>query len=158
MIRTASRLVTQRPHEHRRMVPVSYSHSYHSLHEWINPLRSVGQIASLMMSFKISLIHYVYTILIAQFIEIRVVRIVRCADCIEVITLHKQNVFEHLITCNGLSSGLAMVMAVYTNEFNRSVIHQNLITCYFNIPEPYLITSRIHHVALFVCELYNQSV
>ena len=77
----------------------------------------------------------------------------RCADCIEVITFHKQNVFEHLLAGDSLSSCLAMVMAVYANEFNRSVIHQNLIAFYFNIPEAYLTTSRIHHIALIVCEL-----
>ena len=65
MIWSTSRFIAKRPHKHRGVISVSHHHADCAFHIWSRPFRTVGQIAFLMMSLKISFIHNINPIFIA---------------------------------------------------------------------------------------------
>ena len=81
-----------------------------------------------MVSLKVSLINHIHSVPIAEFIQIRVIRIVAGPDRVEVVLLHKSDISLHIFSGDCLSGILIMVVPVDSVEFHRDSVDKKLLT------------------------------
>ena len=74
------------------------------------------------MAFVVSLINDIKTILIAELIENRMIRIMTGTDRVNVVCFHHQQVFFHLRNTNCKAGDWIRLMAVDATEFDRLTI------------------------------------
>ena len=70
------------------------------------------------MCFHVGFVNHIQAVLVAQFIEIILVRIVRGTNRIDVILLHGEDVPADFFFRDGTSTGCTKFMPVYAIEYN----------------------------------------
>ena len=120
--------------------------------------------------FDVSLIFQIDTIFIAQEVPIRIIRIVRVTNMIDVSTLHQHNFFFHHLTGNGMSHSRVGFMTVHPFQFNGLSVHIIIASgkpelifwrrCIFDFhfPKTYDSRNRFNSPVLFIFQFSNKRI
>ena len=81
------------------------------------------------MTLNVCLALQVDTILVAEIIEVRVVRIMRGTYVVDIRTLHQHNLMFHLLTRDNLTCQWVGIVAVHTLEFHWFTIDIVISSC-----------------------------
>lgn len=87
------------------------------------------------MAFQICLVYDPETHLIREIIQPWVIQLMRCADSIDVVTLHSKQVFFHELVRHGTTTGGMVLMAVDSAEDDSFTINQEQAIFHLNLPE-----------------------
>lgn len=81
------RFVAERPKYYARMIAIALDHSYNARHERVLPRRIVREAThgSHAVCFNVGFVAYVQTVIVAQFVKRRVIRIMRRPDRVKVV-------------------------------------------------------------------------
>ncbi len=125
------RFISKGPHQNRGVVPVLLHHSYRPVNVCfpeafliVQPFVSLYPFKP--VRFQICFINHIKTVLVAQVIKVRHLRIVRTSDGIDVVTLHHPQMFFHRIPAHNRAAGRAEIMHINTIEQNRHAIHKKI--------------------------------
>lgn len=126
------RLISAGPEENRRMVLIPLQHGSCPVHHTGLPFRPVsrhipGRLAPShllpgAMAFQIRLIHQIDTVLIAQLIPPRLIRIMAGPHRIDIMLLHKPNIPQHVFFGNGSSPVRIEFMAIDSVKHQTSAV------------------------------------
>ena len=122
------------------MVLVALHHRIRAVDYCIVPLRLIFRnrivVLPILLSvipasvcFQVRLINDIDTILIAEVIQIRMIRIMRSTDCVNVVPLHVPDIRHHLIFRYGTAMVTAELMTVHTIEHDALAVnlHQTVL-------------------------------
>ena len=140
------------------MIPVTHDHPRSPLHECAVPCVIVGEQTAHTVSLKIGLIHHIQAILVAKLIYIWIVRIMTCTDRIEVELFHQADISLHLLPCQSLSTGLAMIVAIHSVKFHRHSVHKELLTVDTDIAETDLAAAGLNHITVSIEKRKHQCI
>ena len=169
---TRSCLVTQTPDNDRRLVDKLSSHSHYTINVcclelWYVRKRCLA--IKILMALDVCFALQVNTILVAEIIEVRIVRIVGGTHVVNVRTLHQHNLTFHLLTRDNLTRQWVGIVSVYTLEFHWLTIDivisssqtELVLTCRsvldFNRAETSLETYRFNYF-LTLHQLTNNNI
>lgn len=110
------------------------------------------------MSFDIRFIHHIDAVVIAKGIEFRVIRIVTCADCVDIAPLEQENVVEHVFISYRPSIYRVNIMPVDTLENNLLIIDVCCLSLDFNFSESVLSICRFYSLACPVLKFENYCI
>ena len=134
---SATRLVTQRPEHHARMVAVAEHHALGAVHVSILPRRSVRE-RLVVMALHICLVHAVKTVIVEHGIHTRLTRIVACTNGIDVSLLHQHHVLQHRLGVDGVTKERMDVLRVHTLEEDTLAVYVDKIAALLNRTETIL--------------------
>ena len=144
-----SALVTHRPDDDGGMVAVALNHAVHAVVESRIPVFSVCQLLIFCiqdtMTLDVRLAHHVETILIAELIPLRIVRIVRGTHGIDVELLHHLHILHHLTDAEGSAVYGIVFLSVHTLDGDGYTVYQKLSVLHFDGTE----TERLSHTLLY---------
>ena len=122
--------VSERPHDHARVVLVSFEHSFGSVNECSLPLRLVCKalvgVVTHTVTLDVGLIHDIHSVEIAEFVPHRVVRVVGCADAVDIVLLHQFDVLDHGLSIHYVSCVRVVLVSVHTFDIDRLAVHEEL--------------------------------
>ena len=88
--------IAQTPHDDTGMILERFHHALHPVHERLFPVSPVAGVRALLVAeavgFNVTFTEHIQTVLVAQFVEDRGVRIVAGTDGVDVVALHLQDV------------------------------------------------------------------
>ena len=92
--------ITERPHNHGRMVFLRMHLAADTVNIHRLPGRIIGDLTEIAdvgktVGFHIGFRHHKQAVNIAQFIKARIVRVMRCADGIDIVLLHQPQILLH---------------------------------------------------------------
>ena len=124
-----ARLVAERPQVDGRMVLEELDHAHTPLDLRLRPRRRVRQrlhtvVRAVRLHVRLAL--HVQAHPVAQVVHVRVVRIVRRPERIEIAALHQANVLRHLVARDGASVHRRGVVAVHALELDGFAVDQYL--------------------------------
>ena len=119
-IRSISHLITNRPHDNGRIVSQMFicclctvhSHLIEQCLQSVVVLPVIYQING--MAFHIGFTHHIESVFIAQPVQIIVIAVMRCSDCIQVILFHQGYIFQIGLLRNHSSMERIRIMTVCT--------------------------------------------
>ena len=74
------------------------------------------------MTLDVTLVLEIYTILVAKVVHIRVIAIVRHTDMVDIATLHDEDLLNHLLAFDSMTTIQTGLMSVHTFEFYRHIV------------------------------------
>ena len=77
--------------------------------------------------FEIRLIDHIKTISVAKRVPIRVVGVMGIADGIDIVSLHQQNIFFHLVRRHPPASVRVKFVVIYTFQLDRFSVKKELL-------------------------------
>ena len=119
------------------MVFVALYHAAGAVNICLFPFGIIGKPAPWTHSvrFDVCFVADVYTKLIAILKQTRIVRIVACADHVDVVRLHDEKVTHHVIGWSCVSEQVMAVVAVYALCLNLLAVYINNLVFRFNASE-----------------------
>ena len=131
------------------MVAVALDHAVHAVVESRIPVFSVCQLLVFRiqdtMTFDVCLAYHVETVLIAELIPLRIVRIVRGTHSIDVELLHHLHILHHLTDAEGSAVYCIVLLSVHTLDGDGYTVYQKLSVLHFDGTE----TERLCHTLLY---------
>ena len=76
----------------------------------------------------------------------------RCPEGVEVKLLHQADVSLHLLPCDALAAGLAMIMSVDSIKLYGNSVHQHLLSLNLDIPKADLTAAGLYKIGLPIQE------
>ena len=144
----ASALVAGTPSEDAGMIAKGADVSLVALHHRLSEELHAGE-ASISVAFDVGFSKDIEPVLIAQFVEIGVVGIVACADCVDVEPFHGQHVLKHLFAADGPAVLLTDVVTINAmNHKTFPVDEQSPVITDADRAEAYLAGSHIDQFSL----------
>ena len=134
-------LIAQWPHKHTGIITVTQHHTLHSVHYGSSPHRvwTRNTLTSYAVRFKVTFVHYVKAVLIAHFIEIRIIRIMWRTNGIDIILFHNIKVLRISFLWHSPAEIRVKIVTVYTPYHKRHTVEINFFTLDFNLFKAYLI-------------------
>ena len=137
-VRTVATLVAHRPQDDARMVEVALHVALVAFQMRFLVSRVLGQrlfLEAHAVAFEIGFGHDVKAVTVAQFIPIRIVRIMAGAHGIDIEFLHELYVLEHPLAGDIRASVGIHLMTVYSFDEHGLPIYQKLAVLDFDFPE-----------------------
>ena len=148
----ATRLIAKRPNEDAHMVAHPLHMILRTLHHSIAELRFRRQ-SHIGVALHIGFCQHIHAVFVTQVVEHRVIRIVRCADGIDVQTLHGLDVLFNLLCRDGTSIHRREIVAVHTMEHHALAIdEERTIRTDAHLTEAHLAPTDINGLALLVLQ------
>ena len=129
-----ARFVAQAPEDDARMVAVAQHHAVDAVYESWNPRRHVAD-ALVGMVFQVGFVHGVEAVVVEHGIHFGGVGIVGCADGVDVVLLHEQDVAQHRFCGDGTSVHGVRVVPVDTFKEDALSVDIEHRAFYFNVSE-----------------------
>ena len=153
-IRSVTSLITKAPHYNGRMIVITLNHSHNTLDMSMFKVRIVrkGFLAiTHSVRLHICLIHNIYAIAVTKRIPERVIRIVTCADGIDVELLHDPDITNHILLAHDISLIWVHLMSVHTLDEHRLTIDLKIDTLNAYVAEADLDISPLCLALLIIC-------
>ena len=96
--------------------------------------------------------------LVADIQKLRVVRVVRTPNRIEVMPLHRQDISTHVFNRHGFATIRIMVMSVYTLNHYPLAVYEQITIDNRDISEANALFNRINHGVVGVAQLDSHDV
>ena len=133
-------LISKRPHQDTRMVPVLLNHAHRTVYVCLSPTLLIVQPLVFLdpfkpVGFQIRLIDDIEAIFITKPVKIRHLRIMGTPDGIDVITLHHAQMLFHRLAAYRGASRRTKIMHIDTVDQDRHTIYQEIRTSYLHSPE-----------------------
>ena len=149
---TVTRFVTEGPENNGRMVLVALHHGIHAVHSGGAPVVAIfRKVVVGAMAFDVRFVNHVDTILVAQIIHHRVVRVMGHAERIDIETLHENHVFFHAVVSDCTAIIRIEFVAVNTVELHRHAVHEQTRSAVFfldfNLSKANLVTFNLDNLA-----------
>ncbi|CCY64304.1 putative uncharacterized protein [Prevotella sp. CAG:1124] len=145
-----SRLVPERPEHYAGMVTVADYHALRPVHEGGSPCRVARKLAAQTVFLDVCLVHYVYSVLVAQFIPARVVGIMACAHGVDVALLQQSYLLLHAFHGHHLARYGVHLVTVHSAEAGRHAVDEEAAVLYFKAAESDFCLHLLYLVALIV--------
>ena len=154
---TVTGFVTERPENNRRMVFVALHHGIHAVHSRSAPIIAIlRKIVVGTVAFDVRFVNHVNTILVAEIVHHRIVRIVRHTERVDVEALHEDNVFFHTIVSHSTAVIRIKFVTVHTMELHRHAVYvqtrSTIVFLDFNLAEANLVTFNLENLAVSILE------
>ena len=159
--RTRAGLIAHGPHDHAGVVLVALDHALHAVEMDIRPFFRVvaGDLMHGAVRLDVGFVDDVHAVFVAQFIPIGVVRIVRCADGVDIGLLHQDDVLLHQFAADGAARvrrSLVAVKALHDDIF--AIDKQAGVVAQLHLAEADPGAGKFHAGARLVAQFQNQCV
>ena len=117
------------------MVSVTKHHSLHLIDNRRSPNGIAARYAltSYAVALHIALVHNIEAVFVCQFIEIRVVGIVRGTDCVDICLFHKAHILQKSLLRNCPAVVGVEVVTVCATKHHRLTVEKNFLADDFNL-------------------------
>ena len=129
-------LVSEAPHDHRRVVPVTLHHAGAAVHEGVPVGVVVADGVLVGVALEVGLVHHVEAQLVAERVEGGVVGVVRRPNGVDVVEPHQPQVVQHVLDGHGFARVGVMVVAVHAEDADRETVHQQLPVAHLHPAQP----------------------
>ena len=153
-----SRLVAERPDDHRGVVPVARDQMDRPVHVGEGPRRIHAQIVEEGVVLDVRLVENVEAVFVAELIKLRGVRIVAGADGVDVEALHKFDVPPHGFEREGPAGVRIVFVAVDAADQHRFAVDPQFAMGHLHPAESHPAAGEIHLAPLPVAERHRQPV
>ena len=145
-IGSATRFIPHRPEDNGRMILIPFHHTYHPIDKGTFPTFPLGQ-HHVAMTFQISFVHHVKSIVVKQSIHLRIIRIMTGTNGVQVETLKEKNILYHAFYRHRFTETGMNIVTIGTLEQHQCIIDIHFIVTYFNFAETILLGSCLEHLA-----------
>ena len=154
---TITRFVTERPENNRRMVFVALHHGIHTVYSRSAPVVTIlREVIVCTVTFDVRFVNHVNTVLVAEIVHHRIVRIVRHTERVDVEALHEDNVFFHTIVSHSTAVIRIKFVTVHTMELHRHTVYiqtrSAIVFLDFNFSKTNLVTFDLKNLAVRILE------
>ena len=130
-VAAASGLVAHRPEDHRGVVLVALHHARDTRHVRRLPLGAVAerlvQVIAHAVRLDVRFIDDVQAVAVAQVVPRGLVRIMRCAHRVDVVSFHQRDVLEHALARDRASLIRIELMPVHALDLDRDAVDEELV-------------------------------
>ena len=137
-VRAESCLVSERPEDDRRMVESALHVTLVAFHVCLRIKRVLGErflVVAHTVRFDIRLGHYIETIFIAEVVPKIIIRIVACADGVNIQLFHPLDILPHPFLADDVAFVRIHLVAVCAFKQNSLSVHQDLSVFHFYLAE-----------------------
>ena len=125
----------------------------------IGPLRRiVGRLVAEGVRLKVRLRNEIEAVFVAEVVEARIVRVVRRADGVDVVLLHDENVFDHVVVADGAAVVRIDFMAVDAANHDGDAVDEQVAVLDFDGAETDALRKRLDDSAFCVNQRNEQRV
>ena len=132
------------------MVAVAYHQALRPVHEGCRPRGVARQLAAQSVFLDVCLVHYVYAVLVAEFVPAWVVGVVACAHGVDVALLEQSYFLFHALVGHHLAHNWVHLVAVYSAEACGHAVDKEASVFDFEAAEAYFGLRTLDDVALVV--------
>ncbi len=156
-------LVAQRPDDDGGVVLLGVNVAFDTIHEHRLPERIVGDAAEVAdigkaVGLHVSLRHHEQTVLVAQLVEARVVRVVGGAHRVEVVLLHQHDVALHPVHADGAALEMVVVVTVHPVQLEIAAVDVEEAVLDLDLAHPDPLRDHLQQLPLSVVEGEHQLI
>jgi len=143
-----SGLVAETPHDDAGVVAVALDHAADSFEPGRAVRRVMAQRGVEGVALHVRFVHHVETEFVAQIAEAVIVRIVRGADRIDVVSLHREQIGTHSVDRDRLAAVGIVIVAIHTHHRDRRSVDRQQAVDDLDAPEAHDLTECLDHLTI----------
>ena len=146
-------LIAEGPHHDGWVIFVALDHSLQAIETRRFPGRvAAGNEAVHTLRLQVRFIDHVDAVAIAQFVPVRMVRVMGSTHGVDVEALHQQDVLQHGLAWNRAAEAGVVFVAVHTFEQDGHTVHQETAVADFDLPKAEMGSGRFQDLTVAVLE------